>query len=101
MNRVLCAVMIFWFIGLECKSQNVLTINDIIQRSKSQSPAFKQAETRRELSYWNYRFYKANYVPQIRLENNGSTLYRNSFTPITQPDGSVQYLQVNQFNPGV
>jgi outer membrane protein TolC len=93
--------MIFWFIGLECKSQNVLTINDIIQRSKSQSPAFKQAETRRELSYWNYRFYKANYVPQIRLENNGSTLYRNSFTPITQPDGSVQYLQVNQFNPGV
>jgi outer membrane protein TolC len=33
--------------------------------------------------------------------DNGNALYRNSFTPIVQPDGSIQYLQVNQFNPGV
>ncbi len=101
MNKLLCALVILWSFGPVCKSQNVLTITDIIQRSKSQSPAFKQAETRRELRYWNYRFFKANYVPQIQLVDNGNQLYRNSFTPIVQPDGSIQYLQINQFNPGI
>jgi hypothetical protein len=101
MNKFLCALFILWSIGLDCKSQNTLNINEIIQRSKSQSPAFKQAETRRELRYWQYRFFKSDYVPQIQIMDNGNALYRNSFTPITQPDGSVQYLQVNQFNPGI
>lgn len=102
MNRVLCAIIIFWSIGLECQSQNVLTIAEIIQRSKSQSPTFKQAETTRELRYWNYRFFKTNYIPQVRvLDNNQGGLYNNSFTPVRQPDGSVKYLQVNQFNPGI
>jgi len=101
MNKLLCVLLILCSIGTECRSQDILTINDIIVRAKSQSPWFKQAETQRELSYWNYRFFKANYVPQIQVTDNGTSLYRNSFTPITQPDGSIQYLQVNQFNPGV
>jgi hypothetical protein len=35
------------------------------------------------------------------LDNNNGFLYNNSFTPVRQPDGSVKYLQVNQFNPGI
>lgn len=102
MNKLLCAALIVWSVGFECKSQNVLTINEIIQRSKSQSPAFKRAETMRELSYWRYRFFRTNYNPQVRLlDNNNGPLYNNSFSPIRQPDGSVQYLQINQFNPGI
>lgn len=95
-------MILVWSAGFECKSQNVLTINDIIQRSKSQSPAFKRAETTRELRYWQYRFFKTNYIPQVQLlDNNTGPLYNNSFSPIRQPDGSVQYLQINQFNPGI
>ncbi len=75
---------------------------DVIDRSQSQSPDFKQAETRRENRYWQYRYFKTNYNPQVRLmSNNGGYLYNNSFSPIRQPDGSIEYLQVNQFNPGI
>lgn len=79
-----------------------MSITDIIERSQSQSPDFKIAETRRENRYWQYRNFKSNYNPQVRLiSNNAGALYNNSYSPILQPDGSIKYLQVNQFNPGV
>lgn len=79
-----------------------MTITDIIDRSQSQSPDFKIAETRRENRYWQYRNFRSNYNPQVRLiSNNAGALYNNSFSPILQPDGSIKYLQVNQLNPGI
>jgi len=102
MNKVLLLGIGFYFFTLPVPAQNVLSIKDIIQRSQSQSPAFKQAETRRENRYWQYRYYRTNYIPQVRLlSNNAGPLYNNSFSRVLQPDGSVKYLQVNQFNPGI
>ncbi len=83
------------------QAQNVFSIEEVIHRAQSQSPAFKQTETRRENSYWRYRFYRTNYNPQIRMNSGGGQLYSNSITPIRQPDGSIIYLPVNQINPGV
>lgn len=100
MNKILLVVITFFL--TTANAQNILTIKDIIQRSQSQSPDFKQAETRRENGYWEYRYFRTNYNPQVRLiSNNQGSLYNNSFSPISQPDGSIKYLQVNQFNPGV
>lgn len=60
------------------------------------------AETRRENRYWQYRNFRSNYNPQVRaISNNAGALYNNSFSPILQPDGSIQYLQINQLNPGI
>ena len=88
-----------WFTG---GAQNLFSISDIIERSQSQSPDFKIAETRRENRYWQYRMFKSRYNPQVALlSNNQGYLYNNSFSPILQPDGSIKYLQVNQFNPGI
>jgi outer membrane protein TolC len=102
MNKVLLVVIAFYLFSLSATAQNVLTIKDIILRSQSQSPDFKQAETRRENRYWQYRYFRTNYNPQVRMiSNNQGPLYNNSFSPILQPDGSIKYLQVNQFNPGV
>lgn len=81
--------------------QNRFTLEDVIHRAQSQSPVFKQNETRRETRYWQYRFYKTNYNPQIRMNSGGGALYTNSITPVRQPDGSIIYLPVNQLNPGV
>lgn len=83
-------------------AQNVFSIGDVIERSQSQSPHFKVAETRRENRYWQYRNFRSNYNPQVRLiSNNAGSLYNNSYSPVFQPDGSIRYLQINQFNPGV
>src|SRR5258708_6241521 len=35
------------------------------------------------------------------MSSGGGSLYTNSITPIRQPDGSIIYLPLNQFNPGV
>jgi outer membrane protein TolC len=93
-------VLVLWLV--ELKGQNIFSLEEVIHRAQSQSPAFKQAETVRENRYWQYRYYRTNYNPQIRLiSNNAGSLYNKSFTPVRQPDGSILYLPLNQFNPGV
>lgn len=76
-------------------------MEDVILRALSQSPAFKQAETRKENRYWQYRYFRTNYNPQLRMSSNSGALYNNSFSPVRQPDGSIQYLLLNQLNPGI
>jgi outer membrane protein TolC len=87
--------------SLSAKAQNNFTMEDVISRALLQSPAFKQAETRKENRFWQYRYFKTNYNPQLRLSSNGGSLYNNSFTAVRQPDGSIEYLPLNQINPGV
>ena len=83
-------------------AQNVFTLNDVIQRAQSQSPAFKQTETRRENRYWQYQYYRTNYIPQIRMNsNNAGSLYNNSFSRTPRADGTFSYQPVNFLNPGV
>lgn len=90
-------------VALCSPAQQVFTINDVIERSQAQSVYAKYVETNREVSYWDYRKFRSNYNPQIRLSSssNGSSLYNNAYSRILQPDGSVRYLQINQFSPGV
>src|SRR5690606_3926906 len=69
-------------------AQQVLTLEDIILRAKTNSPASKQAETRKENSYWQYRFYKTEYNPQLRLTGNIPTYYKR-VNPILQDNGTI------------
>ena len=102
MNKTLFVLLVIICCSQSGRSQNTLAMTDIIERSQSQSPDFKVAETRLENRYWQYRYFRSNYNPQVRLiSNNAGALYNNSFSPVLQPDGSIRYLQINQFNPGV
>ena len=84
----------------QAEAQNVFSITDIIDRAKQQSPFSKQAETQKETSYWQYRYYRTNYNPQLRLNGNLPT-YFNSVSPIRQEDGSLIYIPINQLNPNL
>lgn len=77
-------------------AQEQFTIEDIIERAKSQSPASKQAETRKENRYWFYRYYRTNYNPQLRL--GGQLPYTKQVTQAPLADGTFRYAKVNQFN---
>ncbi len=95
-------LLITCLLASQSKAQNVFNMADVIDRAQSQSPAFKQAETRKENRYWQYRYFRTNYNPQFRMSsNNAGSLYNNSFTPVRQPDGSIRYLPLNQLNPGI
>ncbi len=94
--------VIYLFIAFFClagvslaQETKVLTLEETIRLAKANSRSAKQAETSRTLGYWSYQVYKSQLRPQLLLRG---TLpgYVNRATPITQPDGSVQFRNVNQ-----
>ncbi|MEX2336055.1 MAG: TolC family protein, partial [Fulvivirga sp.] len=91
-------ILIFSFIASTGYSQvREFTLEDIIQRAKAQSPAAKQAETRKENRYWDYRVYKSNFNPQLRL-SGAIPGYAKAFEQVVQPDGTREFVPVNQIN---
>jgi len=100
MNKKNILIGILAICAFQVKGQNVFAIEEIIARAKEQSIFSKQAETQRETSYWQYRSFRTNYNPQLRLNGSVPT-YTNFVTPVIQPDGSKLYLPVNQINPNI
>lgn len=100
MNKKIFVLGILALISFSMKGQNTFTIEDIIGRVKDQSIFSKQAETQKETNYWEYRSFRTNYNPQLRLNGSVPT-YTNYVTPVIQPDGSKLYLPVNQINPNI
>ncbi len=100
MNKKLLQVIVvlsfFCLPGITALGQQRLSIEDIIGRARSNSPAAKQAETRKENRYWAYRYYKTNFNPQLRLY--GTLPYENQVIPAVQPDGTYDFRHVNQLN---
>lgn len=72
-------------------------LTDVIELAKNQSPFSKQAETRKENRYWQYRFYKSNFSPQLRLSGT-IPAYSKSVSQAPLSDGSFRYTQVEQSN---
>jgi outer membrane protein TolC len=85
-----------FFLSLHAHAQLRISLDDIIERSRANSPASKQAETRKENRYWQFRYYKTNYNPQLRLEGRPSYYKRVNQTP--QEDGTFLYIPVEQTN---
>ncbi len=72
MNRLtrVVAIAALTIVVLTANAQTRYTLEHVLQMAKSQSPFSKQAETRKENRYWQYRFYRSNYNPQLRLSGN-------------------------------
>jgi outer membrane protein TolC len=98
MNKKRYAPFLFSFILLFSSSyafsQTTLSLDDIIVRSRAQSPSAKQAETRKENRYWSYRYYKTNYNPQLRL--SGTPYYEKAVKETSQDDGTTRFNAVEQ-----
>jgi len=76
-------------------NQYVFTLEEVLQRARDQSPAAKRAQTLKDNNYWNYKIFQSNYNPQLRLGGVLPT-FSQSFNNISQPDGSIQFLEVRQ-----
>lgn len=80
---------------LQAQQVRRYSLADVIELAKQQSPLSKQAETRKENRYWQYRFYKSNYNPQLRLSGTLPNFSRTT-EPIVQPDGTISYQPIDQ-----
>ncbi|WP_373492886.1 TolC family protein [Aquiflexum sp.] len=71
------------------------TLDELVLRAKSRSPAALRAETRQENRFWQYRLFRSNYNPQLRLAGTIPGFSR-SFNNIVQPDGTIEFREVRQ-----
>lgn len=74
-----------------------LTLGQVVALARQQSPAYKAATTKLKRSYWQYRTYRSDYLPQLRLEGTIPDLNR-SIDPITQPDGTEVFRRRSLIN---
>ncbi len=98
MNKVfaLVALMIFSLTTYGQLSEE-LTLEDVIVMARNQSPSSKQAETRKENRYWQYRLYKSNYNPQLALSGNIPGYNRDYFSNRLD-DGTIVFQDREQLN---
>ncbi len=72
-----------------------LSLPQAIRLAQEQSPTAQSARNTFLSAYWNYRYFRAAYLPSVTLS---STPYLNKETnKITQQDGSAQFLRQDQF----
>ena len=100
MNKGFIVLLLFsLLVAFSANSQNVktLSLSEVIELSRDQSPASKQAETRKKNRYWQYRLYKSNYNPQLALSGNIPG-YNRDFNSNRLDDGTIVFQPREQIN---
>lgn len=96
MNKYLALLFVaILFVSNSIAQTKTYSLNEIIQQARSSSTAWLSAETRKENQYWQYKTYRSDYAPQLVL-NGMLPSYNKSVQPITQNDGSVDFININQ-----
>ncbi|MEQ9404589.1 MAG: TolC family protein [Cyclobacteriaceae bacterium] len=96
MNKFFITLVVLT-IGFTSYSQNLYTLDNIIDLAKSQSPVAKQAETRKENRFWQYKLFRSNYNPQLALFGSVPGYNRN-FVENRQNDGSILFSAREEVN---
>lgn len=73
----------------------VLNLQSLIQIAQSQSPSAQSARNTFLAAYWNYRYFRANYLPSVTLSS--SPYINKEVNKITQSDGTAMFIGQNQF----
>lgn len=74
-----------------------LTLEDVIEIAKAQSPQSILAEHRFRASYWQHRTYRAEFLPNLNLRGTLPNFNR-SITTYTLPDGRETFIERNTIN---
>lgn len=73
----------------------VLDLTAAISLAQRQSPSVQSARNTFLSAYWNYRYYRANYLPSVTLSS--SPYVNREVNKITQYDGTASFIKQNQF----
>lgn len=76
-----------------------LSLQQAIETAQENSPEAQAARHTYRAAYWNYRFFRANYLPSVTLSST-PTLNRE-INKITQPDGTNLFIQQDQLTTDV
>ena len=70
-----------------------LTLQQTIHHAQEKSPDAQSARHSFRSSYWNYRYYRANYLPNLTLTSN--PYLDRAINKVTMGDGSVKFVEQN------
>lgn len=94
MIRISILSALLWLMLLPAKGQTItLDLQNAIDLAIHQSSAVMYTQNRNVNYYWRYKNHKTMYMPVLSLSGEFPN-YTQSSTPVTQPDGSVQFKQV-------
>lgn len=79
------------------QQQSYFTLEDIIRQAQSQSPRYKLAYTKREISLYQFQTYRSDFKPQVSFNGN-LPVYSKEYFGVRQPDGSIIYQSISQNN---
>lgn len=96
---VFVSLLGFLLLSLNGRAQSdslkyVLELADVLDMAVMQSPTVKNVQNQNVNYYWRYRNFKTRFRPQLVLSGDVPN-YSQTTSPITQPDGSIQFKQVS------
>lgn len=74
-----------------------LSLSNVVDLAITQSSAVKYAQNRDVNTYWRRRNYLTRFRPQLLLTGD-LPKFENTNSPITQPDGSIEFQRITQFS---
>ena len=93
-NFIVGMILLGWMLPESARTQQdtlYLTLQDAIIVAQERSPDALIAKHRFRMSYWNYRSFRADYLPSVNLDASIPNINR-SFNEYTYQDGSKDYL---------
>lgn len=91
-------IILLFFISLPVlifSQSKKLTLYEAIEIAKKQSPDYKTNVNRNQSNYWEFRRYKADFLPQLRL-NATLPQYSNQIIRQTNDEGQDNFVTQNQ-----
>jgi outer membrane protein TolC len=98
-------ILVLFIVGLQAytamtqvdTTHLVLTLEQVVQFAREQSPMATMARHQFRESYWEYRTYKAGFLPELSLNAELPNLNR-SIESVIQPDGTEQFVSRSLMN---
>lgn len=99
---IIIAILISLLFGMALSAQQstrklTLSLEDVLKIAKTQSPDALLAKHRFRGSYWQYRTYRAEFLPNLTLSGTLPDFNR-SISSITQSDGTDRFIERNLIN---
>jgi hypothetical protein len=78
----------------EAENKVSLSLRNVVDLAIRQSSSAKYAQNTDVNYYWRWKNFQTRYRPQLILRGDLPN-YEHSTTPVTQPDGSIQFKQIS------
>ena len=70
-----------------------MSLEQVVKIARLESPDARTARHSFRSAYWNYKYYRANYLPALKLTSD--PYLNRAINKITMSDGSVKFVEQN------